>query len=79
MNIEVIKLPDEMFEMDEALSLMYCTVIPINQVVVSLDDMGVVQGVLDVESEIEVLVRSIGGIKKYNKEEFDKEWEVHDE
>jgi len=78
MNIEVIKPPEETFQLNEALLLMHCTVMPKSKVVISPDDMGVVQGVLDVESEIEVLVRSITGLKTYNKEDFEKEWEVYE-
>ena len=81
MVIEILKPPSETFNLDEAFSLMHCTVIPKNNFSdsSSIDNAGVIQGVLDTENQIELVIRFIDGLKRYDKEGFEKDLKVYEQ
>lgn len=79
MVLNIIKPQSEIFSLEEAFKLMHCTVKPKENVNIkfTLDHVGVIQGVLDTEEEIEIVVRFIDGLKKFDKESFYKELELY--
>ncbi|MEH6347003.1 MAG: hypothetical protein V7785_18050 [Bermanella sp.] len=81
MEIEILKPPSETFRLDEAFKMMHCTVIPkdMNSETPSIDDTGVIQGVLDTENEIELVIRFMDGLKRYDKEGFKKDFKIYEQ
>ena len=81
MVFEILKPPSETFSLDEAFKMMHCTVIPkkTHSDMPSIDDTGVIQGVLDTENEIELVIRFMDGLKRYDKEGFKKDLKVYEQ
>lgn len=79
MDIHIIKPTSERFSLEEAFNLMHQSVSAKNQDKhhITLDDVGVIQGVLDTDDEVEVIIRFIDGLKKFDKECFERELEIY--
>lgn len=77
MDIEIIKPFEETFSLDDAFELMHCTVVSKDKSKPTIENTGVVQGVLDTDLEVELIIRFLDGLRKYNKTSFLKEFEVY--
>ncbi|NVK44442.1 MAG: hypothetical protein HWE39_24690 [Oceanospirillaceae bacterium] len=81
MDIEIIKPLSERFTLEDAFSSMYSTVIPLESEyeALSLEEIGVILGVMDTESEIELVIRFADDVRLYTKEQFERELKVYEE
>lgn len=81
MEIDLIKPTEERFSLEDAFKLMHSTVVPVDNIVKkpSLDTVGVVQGVLDTDLEVELVIRFVDGLRRYNKEAFESDLVIYEQ
>lgn len=80
MEIDLIKPAEESFSLEDAFKLMHSTVVPVNYSTEKppLDAVGVIQGVLDTDLEVEIVIRFMDGLRRYNKETFDSSLKIYE-
>lgn len=80
MNIDIIPSPDESFQLDEAFHLIHKTVVPkeLNPKIPEIDQVGVVQGLIDTDLEVEILIRFSDGLRRYGKIGFELDLKLND-
>lgn len=81
MYIDIIKPPSERFTLEAAFNAMYSTVIPKESQYESLnlEEIGVILGIMDTKSEIELVIRFLDDVRLYTKEQFETELRFYEE